>query len=156
MEHVEYVYTSGMSESDVEARLRAGEHGVLALASDGDAYATPLSYHYDGDRLLLRVSDHDGDRLLLRVSDHDGDGEKGRFLAATDTATFVCYAASTDESWSVHVRGPVSRSERRVDEATLNEWFQPFRLFDEAVEDVAFTLYELEMETVIGRATVDG
>ncbi|KOX97796.1 MULTISPECIES: pyridoxamine 5'-phosphate oxidase family protein [Halorubrum] len=144
MEHVEYVYTSGMSESDVEARLRAGEHGVLALASDGDAYATPLSYHYDGDR------------LLLRVSDHDGDGEKGRFLAATDTATFVCYAASTDESWSVHVRGPVSRSERRVDEATLNEWFQPFRLFDEAVEDVAFTLYELEMETVIGRATVDG
>ncbi|RLM68016.1 pyridoxamine 5'-phosphate oxidase family protein [Halorubrum sp. Atlit-8R] len=144
MEHVEYVYTSGMSESDVEARLRSGEHGVLALASDGDAYATPLSYHYDGDR------------LLLRVSDHDGDDEKGRFLAATDTATFVCYAASTDESWSVHVRGPVSRSERRVDEATLNEWFQPFRLFDEAVEDVAFTLYELEMETVIGRATVDG
>ncbi|TKX83695.1 pyridoxamine 5'-phosphate oxidase family protein [Halorubrum sp. SS5] len=144
MEHVEYVYTSGMSESDVEARLRAGEHGVLALASDGDAYATPLSYHYDGDR------------LLLRVSDHDGDDEKGRFLAATDTATFVCYAASTDESWSVHVRGPVSRFERPVDEATLNEWFPPFRLFDEAVEDVAFTLYELEMETVIGRATVDG
>ena len=144
MEHVEYVYTSGMTESAIEARLRAGEHGVLGLANDDDAYATPLSYHYDGDR------------LLFRVSDHDGDDEKGRFLATTDTATFVCYAASTDESWSVHVRGPISRSEREVDEATLNEWFQPFRLFDEAVEDVAFTLYELEMETVIGRATADG
>jgi nitroimidazol reductase NimA-like FMN-containing flavoprotein (pyridoxamine 5'-phosphate oxidase superfamily) len=144
MEHVEYVYTSGMTESAIEARLRAGEHGVLALANGDDAYATPLSYHYDGDR------------LLLRVSDHGGDDEKGRFLASTDTATFVRYAASTDESWSVHVRGPVSRSERAVDEATLNEWFQPFRLFDEAVEDVAFTLYELEMETVIGRATADG
>jgi nitroimidazol reductase NimA-like FMN-containing flavoprotein (pyridoxamine 5'-phosphate oxidase superfamily) len=144
MEHVEYVYTSGMSESEVDSRLRGGEHGVLGLANGDDAYAVPLSYHYDGDR------------LLLRVSDHDGDGEKGRFLETTDTATFVCYEASTDESWSVHVRGPIRRWERTVDEATLNEWFQPFRLFDEAVENVAFALYELRMETVIGRTTVDG
>ena len=144
MEHVEYVYTSGMSESKVDSRLRGGEHGVLGLANGDDAYAVPLSYHYDGDR------------LLLRVSEHDGDGEKGRFLETTDTATFVCYEASTDESWSVHVRGPIRRWERTVDEATLNEWFQPFRLFDEAVENVAFALYELRMETVIGRTTVDG
>ena len=144
MEHVEYVYTSGMTEPDVESRLRAGEHGVLGLADDGDAYAVPLSYHYDGDR------------LLLRVSEHDGDAEKGRFLETTDTATFVCYEASTDESWSVHVRGPIRRYERDVDEATLNEWFQPFRLFDEAVEDVGFALYELEMESVIGRVTAGG
>ncbi|ELZ31885.1 pyridoxamine 5'-phosphate oxidase family protein [Halorubrum terrestre] len=143
MEHVEYVYTGGMSESEVDSRLRGGEHGVLGLANGDDAYAVPLSYHYDGDR------------LLLRVSDHDGDGEKGRFLETTDTATFVCYEASTDESWSVHVRGPIRRWERDVDEATLNEWFQPFRLFDEAVEDVAFALYELRMETVVGRTTVD-
>ncbi|ELZ44122.1 hypothetical protein C464_14845 [Halorubrum coriense DSM 10284] len=142
MEHVEYVYTSGMTESAIDARLRAGEHGVLGLANGDDAYAVPLSYHYDGDR------------LLLRVSAHDGDGEKGRFIEATDTATFVCYEGSTDESWSVHVRGPIRRYERDVDEATLNEWFQPFRLFDEAVEDVAFDLYELRMETVTGRATV--
>ena len=143
MEHVEYVYTTGMSESEVDSRLRGGEHGVLGLANGDDAYAVPLSYHYDGDR------------LLLRVSEHDGDGEKGRFLETTDTATFVCYEASTDESWSVHVRGPIRRWERDVDEATLNEWFQPFRLFDEAVEDVAFVLYELEMETVVGRTTAD-
>ncbi|QWC18865.1 pyridoxamine 5'-phosphate oxidase family protein [Halorubrum sp. 2020YC2] len=143
MEHVEYVYTSGMSESEVDSRLRGGEHGVLGLANADDAYAVPLSYHYDGDR------------LLLRVSGHDGDGEKGRFLETTDTATFVCYEASADESWSVHVRGPVRRWERTVDEATLNEWFQPFRLFDEAVENVAFALYELRMETVIGRTTAD-
>ena len=143
MEHVEYVYTSGMTESAIDTRLRAGEHGVLGLANDDDAYAVPLSYHYDGDR------------LLLRVSEHDGDGEKGRFLETTDTATFVCYEASTDESWSVHVRGPIRRWERDVDEATLNEWFQPFRLFDEAVEEVGFALYELEMESVIGRVTAD-
>ena len=143
MEHVEYVYTSGMTESDVDARLRTGEHGVLGLADGDDAYAVPLSYHYDGDR------------ILLRVSAHEGDGEKGRFVETTDTATFVCYESSTEESWSVHARGPIRKYERDVDEATLNEWFQPFRLFDEAVEAVEFTLYELRPETVIGRATAD-
>ncbi|ELZ46903.1 hypothetical protein C463_03342 [Halorubrum californiense DSM 19288] len=141
MEHVEYVYTSGMTGSDIDARLRAGEHGVLGLADGDDAYAVPLSYHYDGDR------------PRFRASAHDGDDEKGRSLETTDTATFVCYASSTDASWSVHARGPLRRSERAVDEATLNEWFQPFRLFAEAVEAVEFTLYELRPETLIGRAT---
>lgn len=142
MEHVEYVYTSGMTESDVDSHLRAGEHGVLALANENDAYATPLSYHYDGDR------------LLLRVSGHESESEKQRFLETTDTATFVCYGASGDESWSIHVRGPVRKWEGSVDETTLNEWFPPFRLFDEAVDAVEFELYELGLESVIGRTTV--
>jgi nitroimidazol reductase NimA-like FMN-containing flavoprotein (pyridoxamine 5'-phosphate oxidase superfamily) len=143
MEHAEYVYTSGMSESDVDEYLRAGEHGVLGLADGNDAYTIPLSYHYDGDR------------FLLRVSDHDDDSEKGRFIESTETATFVCYEASTTESWSIHVRGPLREWEADVDEETLNEWFQPFRLFDEAIENVGFTLYELGMESVTGRETVE-
>jgi len=141
MEHAEYVYTSGMTESDIDDQLRTGHHGVLGLAHDDDAYAVPLSYHYDGGR------------FLLRVSGHDRDSEKRRFLDTTDTATFVCYDASADESWSIHVRGPIREWDGDADEATLNEWFPPFRLFDEAVERVAFTLYALEMETVIGRQT---
>ncbi|MFC5279480.1 pyridoxamine 5'-phosphate oxidase family protein [Halorubrum rubrum] len=143
MDHVEYVYTGGMTESDVDDHLRAGEHGVLGLANGNDAYAIPLSYHYDGDR------------LLLRVSAHDDDGEKGRFLETTDRATFVCYDASTSESWSIHVRGPIREWEGDADEATLNDWFQPFRLFDETVENVEFALYELRMETVVGRETIE-
>ncbi|WP_336336567.1 pyridoxamine 5'-phosphate oxidase family protein [Haloarcula brevis] len=143
MEHVEYVYTSGMTESDVDDRLRAGEHGVLGLAADNEAYAVPLSYHYDGDRFLLRVSEHD-DRT-----------EKGKFLETTEIATFVCYEASTDGSWSIHVRGPIREWEGSVDETTLNEWFQPFRLFDEAIENVEFSLYELTPRTVLGRETVE-
>jgi len=143
MEHAEYVYTSGMTESDVEDHLQAGEHGVLGLAGGDDAYAIPLSYHYDGER------------FLLRVSEHGHDSEKGRFLETTDTATFVCYEASTGESWSILVRGPIEESQTDVDETTLNTWFQPFRLFDEAIEDVEFALYELGMETVIGRKTVE-
>jgi len=142
MEHAEYVYTSGMSESDVDDRLRAGEHGVLGLADADDSYAVPLSYQYDGDR------------FLLRVSEHDGDSEKGKFIETTETATFVCYEGSATESWSVQVRGPLHEWQGDVDEETLNEWFPPFRLFDEAVESVGFSLYELEMETVVGRETV--
>ncbi|OYR56793.1 pyridoxamine 5'-phosphate oxidase family protein [Halorubrum halodurans] len=143
MDHVEYVYTVGLSESDVDDRLRAAEHGVLGLADGDDAYAVPLSYHYDGDR------------VLLRVSDHADESEKGRFLETTERATFVCYDASTTESWSVHVRGPIREWDGDVDEATLNEWFPPFRLFDETVGNVEFTLYELEMETVVGRRTAE-
>lgn len=144
MDHVEYVYTVGMDESTVDEYLRAGAHGVLALADGGDAYAVPLSYHYDGDRLLLRVSTHD-----------DEASEKRRYLETTETATFVCFAADADGSWSILVRGPVAPWAGDVDEATLNEWFPPFRLFDETVEDVAFTLYELGMGTVVGRRTAD-
>jgi len=143
MEHTEYVYTTGMTESDIDDHLRAGEHGILGLAGDNDAYAIPLSCHYDGDR------------FLLRVSEHDDDSEKDEFLKTTETATFVCYEASTKESWSIHVRGPIQRWEGDVDETTLNEWFQPFRLFDEAVGNVEFSLYELLIETVIGRETAE-
>ncbi|WP_066416335.1 pyridoxamine 5'-phosphate oxidase family protein [Halorubrum aethiopicum] len=143
MDRVEYVYTGGMTESDVDDRLRAGEHGVLGLADGNDAYAIPLSYHYDGDR------------FLLRVSDHDDESEKRRFLETTDRATFVCHEASTSESWSIHVRGPIREWEGDADEATLNEWFPPFRLFDETVQNVEFSLYELRMETVVGRETIE-
>jgi hypothetical protein len=143
MDHVEYVYTSGMSESEIDDYLQAGEHGVLGLANDNDAYVVPLSYHYDGEQ------------FLIRVSEHDDESEKGRFLETTETATFVCYEATTKESWSIHVRGPLQKWDGDVDETTLNEWFPPFRLFDEAVEGVEFSLYDLGMETVIGRKTVE-
>jgi len=143
MDHVDHVYTTGMDDAEVDSRLREGTDAVLALADGDEAYAVPLSYHYDGDR------------LLLRVSTHDDDAEKRRFLETTDTATFVLYADSPEESWSVHVRGPVREWNDHPDEATINEWFPPFRLFDEAVEDVSFSLYELGMETVIGRTRVE-
>jgi hypothetical protein len=141
MDHVEYVYTAGMDTAEVDAHLRAAEHGVLALAAGNDAYAVPLHFYYDGRR------------LLLRASHHDDDSEKERFLGATGTATLVCYAASPEESWSVLVRGPITEWRGEADEATLNEWFPPFRLFDEPVEDVGFVLYELGMDAVVGRRT---
>lgn len=142
MRHAEYVYTMGMTDAEVDEQLRSGQHGVLGLADSDDAYAVPLSYHYDGERFLLRVSDHDH-------------AEKRRYLEGTGTATFVCYEATADASWSVQIRGPVEQWSMDVDEVTLNEWFPPFRLFDEAVEDVEFVVYELGLEQVTGRRTVE-
>lgn len=141
MKHAEYVYTIGMDESELEAYLRAGHHGVLGLADGDDAYAIPISYYYDTGRLVLRVS---GDQAA---------GDKQRFLATTATATFVCYQADANDSWSILVRGPIQEFTVDVDEATINDWFQPFRLFDEAVEDVDFRLYELRPHSIIGRRT---
>lgn len=143
MDHVEYVYTVGMSEAETEERLRSGNHGILALADDAEAYAVPLNYHYDGNR------------FLVRISDHGGDAEKRRFLEATETATFVCYGVDDSSSWSILARGPVDRWAGDVADATLNEWFPPFHLFDEPVEDVSFLLYELGLGRVTARRTVD-
>ena len=132
-----------MTEAELDSYLQTGGHGVLALAKENDAYAVPLSYHFDGDTFLLRVS-ADGD-----------ESEKGRFLETTRTATFVCYQSAANESWSIHIRGELQQWDEDVAESSINARFQPFRLFDEAVESVEFSLYELEMESVIGRKTVN-
>jgi hypothetical protein len=102
MKHVEYVYTVGMTDDEVGEYLRTGDHGVLGLADADDAYAVPLSYHYDGTRLLLRVSHHD-------------DSDRRRYLETTDTATFLCFDASTDDSWSIQIRGPIAPWDEAID-----------------------------------------
>jgi nitroimidazol reductase NimA-like FMN-containing flavoprotein (pyridoxamine 5'-phosphate oxidase superfamily) len=142
MDNVEYVYTVGMEEAEVARRLRETGHGVLALADGGDAYAVPLHYHYDGERLVIRMSD-------------EPDSEKVARAETTEEATFVVYGVEGEDSWSVLVRGPLARLEEDLDDAALNERFAPFRLFDEAVGDVEMATYELRPTSVTGRRTVD-
>lgn len=143
MEHVEFVYTVGMTESAIDEHLQSHTHGVLGLADNDDAYAVPLNHHYDGSRLLLRVSEHE-----------DGVPGKLEFLETTAVATYVCYTATEEESWSILIRGPLRNSIEDPDEETLNEWYPPFRVFDETVNNVEFSLWELQMDTVIGRKTI--
>ncbi|WP_336035010.1 pyridoxamine 5'-phosphate oxidase family protein [Halobacterium yunchengense] len=141
MEHAEYVYTAGLGDDEVAERLAAADHCVLALADGGDAYAVPVSCHWDGDALLLRLSEH-------------GDAAKLEYVDTTATATVVVYdVADGADAWSVVLRGRLVERET-PDEATLNEWFGPFRLFDEAVEDVAFRVLALEPAATTGRETV--
>lgn len=142
MDNVEYVYTVGMEDAEVERRLRETGHGVLALADGDDAYAVPLNYHYDGERLLVRMSE-------------EPDSEKIARARTTEVATFVVYGLDGDDSWSVLVRGPLARLETEFDDAEVNELYPPFRLFDEAVDEVEMATYELRPTSVTGRRTVD-
>ena len=142
MEHVEYVYTVGMAEPDVERHLREAETGVLSLADGDRAYAVPVHAHYHEGTLLFRLTD-------------DGDSEKLAFLDATTEACFVLYGATNGESWSVLVRGPVDPVDdpERYDAAAINERFGPARVFDEDVGDTDVGLFALRAESVTGRQT---
>jgi nitroimidazol reductase NimA-like FMN-containing flavoprotein (pyridoxamine 5'-phosphate oxidase superfamily) len=150
MKHVEYTYTSGMNEAEIEDHLQGAETGVLALSGDGDAYAIPLAHYYDGDRLYFRLGLTEG-------------STKREFWEATETACYVLYGAEpTDDprgldSWSIVVTGrfvelPEAEHEQ-FDTAEINRHFSPIRMFDEAVDDVEITIVELEIDTTTGRHT---
>ena len=148
MDNVEYTYTTGVSEDELEELLGEQGHGTLALADGNDAYAIPLNYHYDGSRFVIRMSD-------------EPESAKIEYAETTDTATFVVYEfdEETTSSWSVVIRGRIDRlPQDEQDEYTdtrLNELFPPFRLFDESVPDVEMVLYELEPIEITGRRTVE-
>lgn len=146
MDHVDYTYTTGMSDEELTERLDEESFGVLSLARDDEAYAIPVGLHYNGERVLFRLSD-------------DEDSEKLRFLESTERASLLLYEAPGErDSWSVLIRGPVRKlpedEQAEISDAELNEWFAPFRVFDEAIEDVEFALYELEPDTITGRKTM--
>lgn len=140
MEHVEYVYTFGMDESAVRTRLTESEAGVLSLAREGAAYAVPVSHHYGDGRLLIRLVD-------------DGDSKKMSYLDSTEEACFLLYdVAAPGESWSIVVLGPLELAED-LSEAEINDRFGPVRVFDESIDDLAVSVYELKMESLTARQT---
>ncbi len=140
MEHVEYLYTFGMDETELERKLNGADTGVLSLARDGDAYSIPVSFHYDGEKILLRLGIEEG-------------SEKLSFVETTDTASFVVHEVTGEESWSILVQGSLVPASDALGDADINERFTPLRLFDESVDDVNPELYELRMESVTGRKT---
>ena len=143
LEHVEFVYTTGMDEATVEQYLAEAETATLALARGGEAYALPMAIHWDGTRLLLRLGAHP-------------DSDKLDFLETTTTATVVCYGyESPEDSWSVLVRGPISELDAdEYDDADINDLFPPLRIFDETTADLDPVVYALDPREVTGRRTV--
>ena len=150
MEHIEYAYTRGMDDDEIEERLRTSETGVLSLSKESDAYAIPLAHYYDGEGLYFRLGVTDGSR-------------KQEFLETTEMVCYVLYGAEpTDEpqeidSWSIIVTGqfvelPGAEYER-FDTAEINRCFTPIRVFDEAIEDIEIVIVELDIETITGRIT---
>lgn len=142
MEHISYVETIGMDERELEEHLHGTRAGVLALADEGDAYAVPITFRYEGGRFLLRMTD-------------DGHSEKLAYVEATDSATFVAFGQDGNDSWSVLARGPLVEVEEAEREALLADLdtFGPMRLFDEEVTEVEVRVFELEAESLTGRRT---
>lgn len=136
MEHVEYTYTFGMTDGELDQLIRTHGIGVLSLADAGDAYAVPVAYDYDGESLVVRLADHE-------------DSTKMTYLDGTDTATFVIYEPG-DSSWSILVRGEL-RERDDFDETRINQRFSTLRVFDEPIDEVEVVVYELEMTEVTGR-----
>ncbi|MGM0605771.1 MAG: pyridoxamine 5'-phosphate oxidase family protein [Halobacteriota archaeon] len=148
MEHVEYVYTEGIPETEVDRILKRETHGVLALADGGNAYAVPMNYHYDGEHLYIRVSEEPG-------------STKAEYADVTETAAFIVYDVREEtDAYSVMVRGDIRRlsdaEQSTFSDADLNEWFPPFRLFDETIPDVEISIYELVPTEITGRKTAGG
>jgi nitroimidazol reductase NimA-like FMN-containing flavoprotein (pyridoxamine 5'-phosphate oxidase superfamily) len=150
MDNVEYAYTSGMSEEEVEARLAAATTGVLALCDDGDSRAIPLAHYYDGEHLYFRLGKTEG-------------SEKWEAMQSPGVVTYVVYGTVPTEgpeefdSWSIHVTGRLRElpeaEHGRFDTAEINEEFAPIRVFDEAIEDIDIAIVELTVETIAGRTT---
>lgn len=147
MDHIDYVFTVGMEEAAVQDRLTDTDTGVLALASDNDAYAFPVAHHYEEGSLYVRLAT-------------DGSSTKMDYLEETDTACLTIYDVdSPTRSWSIVVTGALrtlSGLERQqFDETTVNESFLQLRVFDEEIEAVDLEIYELMADSIAGRKTVD-
>lgn len=146
MDVTDRVYTAGMNDEEVDERLRECETGVLSLARDGDAYAIPVAFRYDGESIRFRLGD-------------DGTSTKLAYADATETASFLVYGyEGPDDSWSVIASGPIRRVPPEAWDATaaadLDEWYVPLRVFDEAIEETELIGYELAIDAITGRRTV--
>lgn len=150
MKHVEYTYTCGMTDAEIEDRLRAAETGILALADGCDAYAVPLAHYYDGEDLYFR----------LGVTENS---TKRAFWERTQTACYVLHGAEpTDnprglDTWSVIVTGEIvelpAADHEGFDTAELNRHFSPIRVFDEPIGEIEITIAKLDVDVMTGRRT---
>ena len=147
MDRIEFRYTVGMDDDEVERRLEHTEAGILALAAEGDAYAIPVAHHHENGSLYVRLAD-------------DGSSTKMRYIERTETACLSCYDVDeTGDSWSVLLTGSLRKLEgderAAFDETAVNESFLELRVFDEDVEAIDLELYEFEIESAAGRRTVE-
>lgn len=146
MDHIEYVYTVGMSDGEIGRRLREEPAGVLAFADAGEAYAVPVSHYWDeaAGRLVFRLGDDDHSRKLA-------------YAATTTEASYVLYGVDDDGSWSVMARGSLVELDEEeaeaYDAATINERFDAFRVFDEDVADLEIRPFALDVRELTGRRT---
>lgn len=141
MKNIEFSYTMGMSDDEVENRLLDESIAVLSLAKNGESYAIPVAFHYEDGRIYVRLG-------VFR------DSEKIQMLEATRTACFLVYDADPlESSWSIIAQGPIERvdTDAEFDDERLNSWFVPLRIFGESIEEIDPTVFVIDVESMTGR-----
>lgn len=135
-----------MSDTEIESFLYERGHGVLSLARADDAYAVPVSFGYDGDRVFV---------YLIRF----GEGSKKLAVSPeTGTACLTAYDVRSRDDWeSVVVYGAlveVPEADAAYMDAVMddNGWFPSFYPPDWEVTGVRRT--ELRVQTATGRRGV--
>lgn len=106
-----------MTPSDIDEFLVEQGHGTFSVASEGRAYAVPISFGYDDERLYLS---------LLTFGN---DSKKLAYLEDTDEASLLAVDVESRYDWrSVVVTGTISEvdeDETEYHEEVLEEngWF---------------------------------
>jgi hypothetical protein len=141
----EYPGAVALDDDAVDEFLGPGGTGVLALAREGESYAIPVSYGFDGDERIFYL------RLAFGPSSH-----KRTFISGTDVATLVVQR-DTDDGWTSAVaRGSLSE----VTEAALSGAVSraihtmdiPFvEIYDRPARDLDYELFRLAPDSLTGR-----
>lgn len=132
-----------MDDEEIDAYLRDRGTGVLALAVEGDSYAVPVSFGYDGDRLYF---------FLLRFGD---ESRKLDFAESTRTTSFVTYDFDDAHHWrSVVARGRLVKTpdeDAEAVEAVMNDNAEFANLFPFGEPMTEQVRYQLEVEELTGQ-----
>ena len=139
---VDALVDNEMDEAALAEALRTHGTGVLSLARDGEAYAVPVSFGYDGERCYF-----------VFIGYHEP-STKAQFAESTERATLTVYEAPGRDDWhSVTVRGRLSRlgdDDRPAAREAIDDNAWHPGLFRKADPRGRVELWALEAEEVTG------
>jgi len=95
------------TDSEIEELLRRESDGVLAMASGDEPYAIPLSFGYDGSRIVFQLSGVDGGRKMAFIEDNP------------EVVLVVHDTRANKVAESVVARGPIERVPAREERAAF-------------------------------------
>lgn len=147
------VRSVSLTTTEIEAFLGDGGTGVLSIARDDEPYAFPVSYGYATD---------DGE-FYLRLG-YDDDSTKAEYVDEPCPAQLVVYEERADDDGSLDIKSVVVSGELvRIpkDELTptdverLGKARTPeFEVWEQAKEDIEFTVNKLVPDSITGRRNV--
>ncbi|POG53844.1 pyridoxamine 5'-phosphate oxidase family protein [Haloferax marisrubri] len=135
-----------LSPDEIREVLSRHETGVLSLAKADEPYAIPISYGYDGE----------SGRFYLRLVSTP-ESEKRQFLTSSPRARLVVHESNDGSYRSIIAEGTLERVD--PDELTVERIVQYgkakrplFEIWGETKRDLDIQLFELDPETLGGRA----